>query len=120
MTKVMVVENDDAIQCLYEQVLRDEGYDVILAEDGLEAVEIFKKERLDIVILDIRMPGMDGIELLGKALDMESGPPVIINKAYSMYKENFLTWISDACLINSSDLSDLKSKIRDLLEEKKD
>ncbi len=119
MEKVMVVDDDEGIRCLYEQVLTDEGYKVILACDGLEAVEIFKNIKPDIVVLDIRMPGMDGIELLGKVLDMDRKLPVIINSAYSMYKNNFLTWMADAYVIKSSDLTELKLKIRELLEAKK-
>ena len=115
----MVVDDDEGIRCLYEQVLTDEGYNVILASDGLEAVEIFKDIKPDIVVLDIRMPGMDGIELLGKVLDMDRKLPVIINCAYSMYKNNFLTWMADAYVIKSSDLTELKLKIRELLEAKK-
>ena len=115
----MVVDDDEGIRCLYEQVLTDEGYKVILASDGLEAVEIFKNIKPDIVVLDIRMPGMDGIELLGKVLDMDRKLPVIINSAYSMYKNNFLTWMADAYVIKSSDLTELKLKIRELLEAKK-
>lgn len=115
----MVVDDDEGIRCLYEQVLTDEGYNVILASDGLEAVEIFKNIKPDIVVLDIRMPGMDGIELLGKVLDMDRKLPVIINSAYSMYKNNFLTWMADAYVIKSSDLTELKLKIRELLEAKK-
>ncbi|TES93313.1 MAG: response regulator [Candidatus Cloacimonadota bacterium] len=119
MEKVMVVDDDEGIRCLYEQVLTDDGYEVILACDGLEAVEIFKKVKPNIVILDIRMPGMDGIELLGKVLDMDRKLPVIINSAYSMYKNNFLTWMADAYIIKSSDLTELKLKIRELLDPKK-
>ena len=120
MEKVMVVDDDEGIRCLYEQVLTDDGYEVILACDGLEAVEIFKKVKPNIVILDIRMPGMDGIELLGKVLDMDRKLPVIINSAYSMYKNNFLTWMADAYIIKSSDLTELKLKIRELLDVKKE
>jgi len=119
MESIMVVDDDDSIRCLYEQVLTDEGYEVVLAGSGLEAVKIFKKEKPDIVILDIRMPGMDGIELLGKVLDMDRKIPVIINSAYSMYKNNFLTWMADAYIIKSSDLTELKVKIRELLDTRK-
>lgn len=115
MTKVMVVDNDEAIRCLHEQVLSGEGYSVMLACDCMEAVAMLKKEKPAVVVLDIRLPGMDGIELLGKVLDMEREIPVIINSAYSMYKDNFLAWLSDALIIKSADLAELKQKIREVL-----
>lgn len=118
MQKVMVVDNDEGIRCLYEQVLTDEGYSVMLACDCVEAVETLKREKPDVVVLDIRMPGMDGIELLGKVLDMDTSMPVIINSAYSMYKESLLTWLADALVVKSADLIELKDRIKELLEAK--
>jgi DNA-binding NtrC family response regulator len=117
MEKVMVVDDDEGIRCLHEQVLTDEGYKVILACGCLEAVEILKEEKPDIIILDIRIPGMEGIELLGKVIDMDTTVPVIINNAYSMYKDNYLAWMSDAHIIKSADLSELKLTIRKLLDQ---
>jgi two-component system response regulator (stage 0 sporulation protein F) len=116
MIRVMVVDNDEGIRCLYEQVLSADGYTVMLACNGIEAVEMLKVQKPDIVVLNIRMPGTDGIELLGKVLDMERRLPVIINSAYSMYKDSFLTWLADACIIKSPDLVALKLKIRELLD----
>jgi DNA-binding NtrC family response regulator len=116
--KVMVVDNDEGIRCLYEHVLSEVGYTVMLACDCMDAVEMLKEEKPDIVVLDIRMPGMDGLELLGKVLDMDRRMPVIINNAYSMYRDNFLTWLADASIIKSADLEELKVKIRELLDAK--
>lgn len=117
MVNIMILESDDAIKCIYEQVLSRDKYDVTFVKDGIEAVDILRDNKPDIVVLDIRIPAMDGIDLLGKALDMETGPPVIINRAYSMHKENYLSWMADANEINSTNLSDLVPKIEELLRQ---
>ena len=115
MTKILVVDDERNIRRLYEKELKEEGYEVILAEDGREALESFQAHRPDLVVLDIRMPGMDGIETLGRLLAEDRRVPVILNSAYSSHKDNFLSWSADAYLVKSSDLDELKRTIRSLL-----
>jgi two-component system, response regulator, stage 0 sporulation protein F len=112
---ILVVDDERNIRLLYEKELREEGYDVILASDAREAIALLDKSRPDLVVLDIKMPGMDGIEALGQILAKHNSIPVILNSAYSSYKDSFLSWSADAYVIKSSDLSELKSKIRSLL-----
>ena len=116
MATLMIVEDDKNQRILYEQELAEEGYEVILAEGGREALEKIEKVVPDLVILDISMPGMDGIETLGKILGRERDIPVILNTAYSSYKDNFMTWSADAYVVKSSDLTELKEKIKEILE----
>jgi CheY-like chemotaxis protein len=67
------------------------------------------------VVLDIRMPGIDGLETMARLLSRENTLPVILNTAYSAYRESFLSWSADAYVIKSSDLTELKTKIREVL-----
>jgi CheY-like chemotaxis protein len=119
MAKLMVVEDDKNQRLLYEQELGEEGHEVILAPGGREALDMLEDVAPDLIILDISMPGMDGIETLGKVLGRESDIPVILNTAYSSYKDNFMTWSADAYVVKSSDLSELKEKITEILEQRK-
>lgn len=115
MKTVLVVEDDKNQGLLYEQELSIEGYNVMLARDGKEAITKVTEQIPDIIIMDITMPNMDGIEAMGKILTKHSKIPVIINTAYSSYKDNFMTWSADAYIVKSSDLSELKNKIKELL-----
>jgi CheY-like chemotaxis protein len=115
MKKILVVDDEKNIRNLYEKELQDEGYAVTLAGNGREALERFSSERPDLVVLDIRMPGMDGLEALGKLLAEDPKVPVVLNSAYSSYKDNFLSWSADAYVVKSSDLTELKETIRRLL-----
>jgi CheY-like chemotaxis protein len=62
------------------------------------------------------MPGMDGIETLGRILSMDNELPVIIHTAYAQYKDNFMSWSADAYIVKSpSGLAELKAAIQRVL-----
>ena len=65
--RVLVVDDERSMRELLSIVLRRDGYEVLVAEDGADALELLGKERVDILITDIRMPTMDGVELLREA-----------------------------------------------------
>ena len=117
MKLVLLVEDEANQRVLYKQELEDEGYEVELAADGMEALRKLKARRPDIIVLDISMPNMDGIETLGNVLSRDNSIPVILHTAYSSYKDNFMTWSADDYVVKSSDLTELKERIRLALGE---
>ena len=116
MKTILVVEDDKNQRLLYEQELIDEGYRVILASDGKEAMAKAKEESPDLVVMDIKMSGMDGIEATGRILERNNTLPVILNTAYSSYKDSFMSRSADAYVVKSSDLTELKARIQEVLE----
>jgi DNA-binding response OmpR family regulator len=119
MEKVLCVDDDLSLLRLYQEELTEDGYKVILAKDGKEALKKFEKESPNVVVMDIRMPVMDGIETLTAMLGKDRQVPVILNTAYPQYRENFMTWGAEAYVIKSSDLTELKQKIREVLDRRK-
>lgn len=117
--RILLIEDDAALRMLYEDELGEEGYEVLSARDGKEGLRRYEQERPDLVVLDIVMPVMDGIETLNAILGKDRRVPVILNTAYAQYKENFMTWGAEAYVIKSSDLTELKEKIRDVLSQRK-
>ncbi len=115
METILCVDDDQSILQLYYEELTDEGYKVILAKEGKEALSKYSEEKPDLVILDIRMAGMDGIQTLSAMLAIDRKAKVILNTAYSQHKENFMTWGAEAYVIKSSDLTGLKQKIQEVL-----
>jgi two-component system, response regulator, stage 0 sporulation protein F len=115
MKTILIVDDDDAIRLLIEMELAEEGYRVLTASNAKEALDMVQSTDLDLVILDIRMPGMDGLEALPRILGLKEGLKVILNTAYSQYQESFMSWAADAYVIKSSDLSELKAKVKELL-----
>lgn len=118
MATILIVEDDEHQQLLFKEELAEEGYDVVVASSGQEALEIVQKIEPDCVVLDIAMPGMDGIEALGRLLARNNQLPVILHTAYATYKDNFMTWSADAYVVKSQDLSELKSEIERVLAKR--
>ena len=116
--KILIVDDEENIRFLYEQELLDEGYEIILARDGVECLDMVTRHAPDLIILDIRMPRMDGLEAIGKIIEINKHIPIIINSAYSVYKDDFMSWAAEAYVVKSYDLDSLKSTIREVLEKK--
>ncbi len=112
---ILVVDDEVNLCRLYEKELEEAGYRVVVANDGRKAVQLVEQEGIDLVVLDIRMEGQDGIETLRQLMQQRRDLPVILNTAYSSYQMDFNTWLADAYVIKSSDLTELKNKIQELL-----
>ena len=115
LQKVLIVEDDVNQRLLYEEELREEGYEIQCASDGRQALKIAGENAPDIVVLDINMPVMDGLDTLSQLLETKPSLPVIINTAYPGYQDSFTTWSADAYIVKSSDLSELKATVKRLL-----
>lgn len=112
MKKILLVDDEQAIHLLYREELEEEGYEVHSALRGEDALEKFRLILPDLVILDINMPGMNGIEVLRQMKEINSDLPVILSTAYHEYKQDLGTWASDDYIVKSVDLSDLKAAVR--------
>ncbi len=115
MTTILLVEDDKNQRLLYEQELGLEGYEIRTAIDGKDALKKVQEHPPDIIIMDIDLPKMEGIEAMGRIISKSKGIPIIIHTAYSSYKDNYMSWIADAYIVKSSDLTELKNKIKELL-----
>ena len=114
---VLVVEDDELQRALYEEELTDEGYRVLTAGDGREAMITAEREKPDMVIMDVNMPVMDGLDTLARLLEVDRRVPVIIHTAYASYKDSFASWSADAYIVKNSDLTELKETVKRLLQE---
>ncbi|MCK5515314.1 MAG: response regulator [Desulfobulbaceae bacterium] len=115
MKKILLVDDEKNILIVYREEFEDAGYQVVSASNGEEGLAKFKDEKPDIVILDILMPGMNGIQVLRKMKMMDAAIPVILSSAYEQFKQDLGTWASDAYIVKSGDISDLKNAVRKLL-----
>jgi len=115
MAKILIVDDEINVRKLYSEELRGEGYETVSASTVKEAVESVEKDNPDLVILDIKLGEESGIDALMKIAKQRKRLPVILNSAYSIYRDNFQTWAADAYIVKSVDLTLLKEKIRDLL-----
>jgi DNA-binding NtrC family response regulator len=118
MTRLLVVDDEKNIRRLYESELKREGYEVETAESAEDALELIEKSPPDLVVLDIRLEGMDGIDCLRTIMEKRRDLPVILNSAYSTYKQDFASWMADAYVVKSADLTELKQKVREVLAKR--
>ena len=112
---VLVVDDEEHILRLYEKELAEDGYRVKTAKGAEEAIKMVQEGEVNLVILDIKIEGKNGVELLSDFRRINRDLPIILNSAYSTYKNDFQSWLADAYLVKSSNLEELKKTIRELI-----
>jgi DNA-binding response OmpR family regulator len=117
--KVLLVDDDEGLRELYREELEDEGYEVLTAKNGKEALQKLEKGKPDLIVLDIVMPKMDGMEALGRIIGKDKTIPVILHTSHPGYQEDFMSWAADAYILKSTNLTELREKIRELFEKKR-
>jgi DNA-binding response OmpR family regulator len=116
MSKILVVDDEEHIRLLYSEELKEAGYEVTTAESGYKLIERIEEEKPDLVILDIKMPGYNGLDILQDIRSDFYDMPVIISTAYDSYKEDVRSIAADFYVIKSLNLTELKDKIAMALE----
>lgn len=116
MKKLLIVDDEEGIRFIYGEEFRDEGYDVFTAGNGEEALALFEQEKPDLVVLDIQMPGINGVEVLSRMKDLSPQTPVILSSAYPEFKQNIGVWASEEYVVKSSNLDPLKEVVRRYLK----
>ncbi|MET3575772.1 response regulator [Bhargavaea ullalensis] len=82
MKRILVVDDQNGIRLLLAEVFRREGHETVLAKNGFEALERLRETEPDCVLLDMKMPGMDGIEVLKEIKAAAPATPVLMMTAY--------------------------------------
>ena len=106
---VLVADDNDVAQRLCRRVLEKAGYSVLIAADGLQAVEVALSKRPNMILMDVAMPGIDGIEAMRRIKAEIPGQPIVIASAHSMAsdRERFLAAGADDILSKPFRLADL-------------
>ena len=110
---LLIADDEKHIRILYKEILEKKGYKVLLAENGQQTLSMIEKAQIDLVILDMRMPDVNGVEVLRELGTKKSHPPVLINSAYSGYMEDHHCWVAEDYIIKTSDLTELLKKIEE-------
>jgi two-component system response regulator (stage 0 sporulation protein F) len=80
--KILIVDDQYGIRILLNEVLQKEGYETFQAANGVQALDLFAKHSPDLVLLDMKIPGMDGIEILKRMKEINENVKVIVMTAY--------------------------------------
>jgi len=114
--KILIVDDQLGIRLLLSEVFTGEGYEVFQAANGRTAIEITQTEKPDIIILDMKIPGMDGLEILKNIREFDSEMKVLMMTAYGeldilheAYKHGILSHFT-----KPFDIGELKSAIKEI------
>jgi CheY-like chemotaxis protein len=117
MARLLIVEDDANQRLLYREAFEEDGCKVIEARDGRDALTCIQRDALDAVVLDIDLPGMDGLDTLTRIHNLKPRLPVILNTAYAAYKDRYVSWLADAYVIKSSSVDELKRAVFTTLDD---
>ncbi|MCX5908688.1 MAG: sigma-54 dependent transcriptional regulator, partial [Deltaproteobacteria bacterium] len=119
MSRILVVDDELSMRQFLEILLKKEGHEVLCAEDGEKALGLFQTQPCDLVISDIKMPRMDGLELLQKVKDQSPKTPVIMITAYASPEDAIKAMKSGAFdyLTKPFKLKEIKAVIRNALSQ---
>jgi CheY-like chemotaxis protein len=117
---VLVADDNDVAQRLCRRVLEKAGYNVLIAADGLQAVEVAMSQRPAMILMDVAMPGIDGIEAMKRIKAQIPNQPIVIASAHSMAsdRERFLAAGADDILSKPFRLADLVAIVAKLTAAK--
>jgi two-component system response regulator (stage 0 sporulation protein F) len=111
MASVLFIDDDENIRFLVQEDLSLEGHLVRVASTGAEGLEAVEKDPPDVVILDVKMPGIGGLEVLRRIKEKRPGLPVLLFTAYDGYRDEALDLGADGYFIKSPDLSPVKDAV---------
>ncbi len=117
MRRLLIIDDQKDLLLLYKIEFESEGYHVDTARNARKALNMSDKKHYDLIILEINLPGIDGKELMGKLLVRDKKIPIIINSASYRYHDFFMSWAADSYVLKSSDLTELKQKVKESLSE---
>ena len=120
--KVLIVEDNPQNMKLFEMLLRAKGYTPLKATDGGEALDIATRECPDLIIMDVRLPGMNGLEVTKKLRENSafSRTPIIATTAYAMKgdKERAIEAGCNAYLSKPFNIHELTERIAEMLRQR--
>ncbi|MGC8602907.1 MAG: response regulator [Desulfomonilaceae bacterium] len=117
MSVIFHVEDESSVRLLYKEVFEEQGFQIIQATDAEEALKMLKGNKPDIIILDLKMPGMGGRGFLEKFHRMKLKIPLVISSAYPYLSIDPLMSHVDAFVVKSGDLTELVDKVRELVNK---
>lgn len=116
MARVLIVDDEEHIRSLYTLELEDDGHEVMALETGKNLTDKIEGFKPDVIILDIKMVDVSGLDVLQEVRNRFYDMPVILCSAYGSFKGDIKSIAADYYVVKSSDLSELKEKIQAALD----
>jgi ATP-dependent Lon protease len=117
--RILIVDDEEHVRNLFKRVLLKEGYEVECAASGIEAIEKLEKDSFDLVVTDLKMDKVDGIELLAKGKSINQSLPFIMISGYGTV-QTAATAVSNGVaefLMKPIDIGELKQAVKKVLRK---
>jgi DNA-binding response OmpR family regulator len=113
MKRILITEDEEVLREVFKDELTEEGYDVLEARDAKGTLDCLRKEKADLLILDIKLPDMSGLKLLEQVRKSYPALPIIVCTAYDTFKTDYEIWAGHIAdyIVKPVDLEVLKEKI---------
>jgi two-component system response regulator (stage 0 sporulation protein F) len=115
MSIILHVEDESAVRLLYKEVFEEQGHEMLQAATAEEALKTLLSSAPDLIILDLKMPGMGGRRFLEKFRRLKLRIPIVISSAYQYSDIGPTAAMADAFVLKSGDLEELVTKVNGLL-----
>lgn len=112
---ILIVDDEAEIRFLFSTELQDAGYNVFEASNSEECFNILEKENIDLCLLDIKLKGESGIDILKRITEEYKNIKTLLATAYSAYQDDVSTWAADGYWIKSQDMDALKDEVKKVL-----
>ncbi len=120
-TNILVVDDLRSIRLTLGEILEDKGHDVVTAEDGYQAIEAAKKTHFDAILMDIKMPGINGVQTFGEIKKIDPKAVVIMMTAYTDEDlvSRAITRGAYTCIYKPFDVEKVIALVEDIAKEEK-
>jgi len=114
---VLIAEDMESQRELYEDFLNENGYKILTACNGVEALKIIENQKVDLVVTDAKMPEMNALDIVPRIRILRPGLPIIVVTAYPVLVDAFADQIFkvEAIFLKPVSLDDLLKKVKELL-----
>ncbi|MGB9617071.1 MAG: response regulator [Desulfomonilaceae bacterium] len=117
MPVILHIEDESSVRLLYREVFEELGFRVLQAPNAEEALLLLRSHRPDVIILDLKMPGMGGRAFLKKFHKLKYKAPIVVSTAYPFVAEDPISQEIDAFVVKSGDMDELIKKVQELLSK---
>lgn len=114
---ILVVDDEPDIRLLYRSELEEQGFNIIEASNSKECYEQMKEKNIDLVLLDIKLKGESGIDILQNISGKDKKAKVVLATAYSAYQDDFSTWLADGYWVKTQEIETLTEEINKVLSK---
>ncbi len=120
MPVILHVEDERVVRILYKEVFEERGHKIVQARSGEEALRLLKTMAPDVIILDLKMPGIGGKGFLKEFKARKLKIPVVISSAYPWPPDSYTSSSADAYVVKSGNLEGLVHEVEGILDKPRD